>query len=190
VLAVVLIAIAGRMAVPAVDAQWLTNPAWTTFVPATAVSFTISPEHGDYSVEDTITLNYRITNISNHALYVPVAWEQTCPAAPHVQAWLENSAGQRSASGYAGSCIPVRQTLTERMRKEAVLLGPGQYLDGRWPMTLKGQRLPAGSYRIEAMLTGWSYEKFTEAEVKELTAIGNPFLRGEVPASASVVLVR
>src|SRR5436190_18902190 len=81
---------------PAAHAQWVTNDAWTTFVPATAVSFAISTDQNSYSVREPIALNYRIMNISNHALYVPRASLEGCPTVTlYVWAWFENSIGQR-----------------------------------------------------------------------------------------------
>jgi len=49
--------------------------------------------------------------------------------------------------------------------------------------------LPVGAYRIEATLTGWSDDKFTDAERMELAKMGSPFLRGEVPASTRITLL-
>jgi hypothetical protein len=65
-----------------------------TFAPANDVSFSISTERHSYKAGEQITLNYRVTNISNKPLYVPREWEVTCPAGPHVWAWFENSSGQ------------------------------------------------------------------------------------------------
>jgi hypothetical protein len=48
--------------------------------------------------------------------------------------------------------------------------------------------LPPGTYRIEATLYGWSYEKFTESQRMELAKMGNPFVRGELPASLPITL--
>jgi hypothetical protein len=37
-------------------------------------------------------------------------------------------------------------------------------------------------------LSGWTEEKFTDAEWPDLARMGNPFLRGDVPASMRVTL--
>src|ERR1035441_10839381 len=81
------------------------------------------------------------------------------------------------------------QTVTERMKKEAVLLKPGEHLDGSHQLdpTLFGG-LPPGAYRIEAVLYCWKDDEFTDAERMELGKVGSPFLRGQVPASARIVL--
>ena len=50
-----------------------------------------------------------------------------------------------------------------------------------------GNVLP-GEYRIESILSGWTYDEFTDKERIELANIGNPFLRGEIPASMRIRL--
>jgi hypothetical protein len=159
------------------------------FVPANDVSFTISTERHNYGARVPITVKSQIVNVSNGPLYVPRAWDAKCPASPHVWAWFENSAGKHFMAGYGGSCSPAPQTVTERMKKEAVLLKPGEHLDGSLQLdpTLFGG-LPPGAYRIEAVLYCWKDDEFTDAERMELGKVGSPFLRGQVPASARIVL--
>jgi hypothetical protein len=76
------------------------------------------------------------------------------------------------------------------MKKEAVLLKPGEHLDGTFRLgtTLFGGLKP-GAYRIEATLSGWTEEKFSGAERSELAQMGSPFLRGDVPDSVRIKLV-
>jgi len=64
------------------------------FVPASDVSFTISTDRTSYGRRQSIAVRYRIVNISNALVYVLRAWEEKCPARPHVWAWLENGAGK------------------------------------------------------------------------------------------------
>jgi hypothetical protein len=162
-----------------------------TFVPANDVSFTISPERTSYRAGEQISFKYRVTNVSNGKLYVPREWEATCPASPHVWAWLENSSGQHFVPGYAGSCSSSTgpKTVIERMHLEAVLLRPGEHLDGtfRLDTTIFGHLKP-GVYRIEAILYGWRDEKFTDAERSDLARMAIPFLRGEIPVSVRITL--
>ena len=75
------------------------------------------------------------------------------------------------------------------MSKEAVLLRPGEHLDGtlRLDTTLFGALKP-GAYRIEAGLSGWAEEKLTDTELSDLSRIVHPLLRGEVPASVHITL--
>jgi hypothetical protein len=64
-----------------------------SFVPATDVSFKISAASPTYKINESVTLNYRVTDISNAALFVPHEWEVTCPAGPHLWAWFEDRSG-------------------------------------------------------------------------------------------------
>ena len=160
-----------------------------TFVPANDVSFTIWPERNVYRVGEQIVVNYKIRNTSNAEIFVPREWSVTCPASPHVWAWFENGTGHHIVPGYAGDCSPEKQTLLERMKREAVLLKPGQQLQNHTTVktNLFGGMKP-GAYRIEAVLYGWNDKEFDQAEQSELQTMGAPFLRGEVPASARVRL--
>ena len=161
-----------------------------TFVPPSDVSFKISTERSIYRAGEPITLKYKIKNISNKPLYVPREWEVTCPGSPHLWAWFENSLGKHFVPGYGGSCMSGPKTVSERMSKEAVLLKPGEHLDGtfRLDTTLFGGLKP-GTYRIEAALSGWTEEKFSDAERSELSQMAGPFMTGEVPDSMSITLV-
>lgn len=163
-----------------------------TFVPANDVSFSISAGRQNYRAGERIHLRYRITNVSNAALYVPREWEVKCPANPHIWAWFENSSGQHFIPGYGGSCSPEinSQSIRERMSKEAVLLNPKEHVDGTFELdtTLFGGLKP-GVYRIEAQLSGWSERQFTSAELSALTLMPGRFMRGEVPSSIRITLL-
>ena len=160
-----------------------------TFAPSSDVSFKISTDRISYAAGDSITLMYRIKNISNAPVYVPREWEATCPAAPHLWAWFEDSTGKHFIPGFGGSCSRRPQSVSERMGKEAVLLNPGENLDGifRLDSKLFGGLKP-GAYRIEAALTGWVAEKFSETERSELSLLPAPFMSGEIPDSISITL--
>lgn len=108
-----------------------------TFVASSDVSFKISTEQTSYKAGQSIRLKYRVKNISSAALFVPREWEATCPASPHLWPWFEDSAGKHFVAGYGGSCIPGPQTIRERMREEAVLLKPGEHLDGTFLLDTK-----------------------------------------------------
>jgi hypothetical protein len=164
-----------------------------TFVPANDVSFTISPQRTSCRAGEQVTLKYRVTNVSNGRLYAPREWEAKCPGGPHVWAWFENSSGQHFVPGYAGSCLSSPgtnpETVIERMSQEAVLLRPGEHLDGTFRLDtgLFGHLKPRVC-RIEAILYGWTEEKFTNAERSDLARMAIPFLRGEVPVSVRITL--
>jgi hypothetical protein len=61
----------------------------------------------------------------------------------------------------------------------------GTFLFFFWILKLFGGLKP-GVYRVEAALTGWDEEKFTERS--ELARIGRPFTAGEVPDSIRITL--
>ncbi len=202
--------IGGAMLAPlAARGQWVTSPAWTIFAPSPDVSFAISTDGTTYSTRQIIVVRYRIMNVANRALYVPRNRQERCPTVEaHVMVWLEDPAGRYSASSsgminttkngigeFSCTGSEPRETLTERMSREAVLLAPGEHIDGNLlvsgpsgPALPNG--LPTGGYRIEAILYGWTYEQFTEAEIAELAKMQHPFLRGETPASVAVTLTR
>jgi hypothetical protein len=169
-----------------------------TFVPANDISFAISTERKNYGVRDRISVQYRIVNVGSGSLYVPRGFEATVcldgpRAAPHVRGGFENSAGKHFRPGYGASCggTPGVEppTVNERMSKVAVLLHPGEHLDGRFELDPAMFHLPPGEYRIEATLYGWKDDEFSDAERIELPKIGVPLLSGEAPASTRVELL-
>jgi hypothetical protein len=177
----------------AAGAQWVTSPAWTTFAPSADVSFTISTDRTSYSVREPIVVKYRIVNVGNRMLRVPRDWLEGCPTVGvHVMVWLEDSVGRYYlASGYAASCDGSGETLTKRMAREAVLIGSGEHFDSTVPIGVpSGSDLRPGTYRIGATLSGWSPDRFTEAELAELAQMQHPFLHGETLASIVVTLTR
>jgi len=74
------------------------------------------------------------------------------------------------------------------MAKEAVLLKPGKHLEGAFLLDPKLFGLKPGAYRVEAALTGWVEEKFTDAERSELAKIVGPFMTGEVSDSIRITI--
>ena len=152
-----------------------------TFVPANDISFTVTTERSMYRVGEQIDLKYEIVNISNAAVYIPREWDAQCPSKPHIWAWFETSSGKHLIPGYAGSCSASPQTLTERMNKEAVLLKPGERLEGAVKMDTTLFSLKSGSYRLEATLSGWNENEFSPVQQSEMTKMGAPFIRGAFP---------
>jgi hypothetical protein len=161
-----------------------------TFAPANDVSFKIFTASKTYRTGQSITLEYRVTNISHAPLFVPREWEVTCPGGPHLWGWLVDGSGKQFMPGFAGSCSATPQTIGERMSKEAVLLKPGGHLDGTFVLVtnLFGGLKP-GVYRAVASLSGWNQEKFTEPERAELARMASPFMTGEVLDSVRVTLI-
>jgi len=159
------------------------------FVPASDVSFKIATEQTSWKAGESITVKYMVKNISNAPLFVPREWEATCPASPHLWAWFEDSSGKHFVPGYGGDCSPSPQTIPERMTKEAVLLKPGERFDGTFLLDTKlFGGLKPGVYRVEAALTGWTEEKFTDAERSELAKMAGRFMAGEVSDSIRITL--
>jgi hypothetical protein len=181
---------------PVVRAQSSLNLVRTVFVPSNDVSFTISLEKNTFGVREKIPVKYRIENISNGSLFVPRGFEVTACldiGPPHISGGFENNAGKHYEPGYGSSCGGTPGfflTLTERMSRGTVLLRAGEEFDGTLQLDPQiSGGLPAGPYRIEAVLRGWKGDEFTDAQLAELVKMGNPFLRGEVPASARITLI-
>ncbi|MFL6306304.1 MAG: hypothetical protein ACJ72H_22460 [Candidatus Sulfotelmatobacter sp.] len=161
------------------------------FVPANDVSFTIATEHRQYPAGERVFVRYEITNIGTGSVYVPREWDVKCPASPHIWAWFENGSRQHFIPGYAGDCSPSEQTIVERMKREAVLLKPGERLQGHVSMeTSLFGGLEPGAYRVEAVLYGWNEKDFDEPQRNELKKMPASFIRGEVPASTRIILTR
>jgi hypothetical protein len=108
--------------------------------------------------------------------------------------WFGNEAGEHLFTGYiVGNCIPADgpQAVIKRMTKEAVLLRPGEHLDGTYPInTATFDFLKPGTYRFEALLSCWQREEFSAQDKAELVTMKWPFVRGDVPASIKVVLTQ
>jgi hypothetical protein len=158
------------------------------FVSSASVTFHISSEEKSYEADEEVRLDYRITNVGNAAVYVPREWEATCPTVPHIWAWFEDSSGNHLVPEYASNCVAQKQTLRERMSKEAVLLKPGEHVDGTLRLDPKVFHLAPGRYRVEGAMTGWAEQKFDAEERGELEKLGHPFIAGEVPDSLTVIL--
>jgi len=172
-----------------------------TFTSANAVSFSISTDRNTYNSQEQITVRYQIKNVSKGLLYVPKREVETSCLPPgsalddtiiHVNAWFENAAGKKFQSGTIVGCggTGERPTFPEKMRKAAMLLRPGEHLDGTIALDGRIFRLPAGAYRIEATLDGWKEDQFSAEERTELSKMAAPFLRGEIPASTPVTVTR
>jgi hypothetical protein len=157
------------------------------FVPANDVSFTISTERSTYKYGEQIELKYKITNISNAALFVPRwLYGGDCPHKWHVRAWFEDSSGKHYYGGWGGSCSPTPMGIVERMRKDTVLLNPMQEFEGTLDLPTDWLGVKPDKYRIEAYLDGWLETDFTAEQEAELASMGHPFLRGDAVASIAV----
>jgi hypothetical protein len=156
------------------------------------VSFAVSLARTTYSISEQIPVSYRIVNVSKRRLYVPRGFEATACLGfgpPRIWGWFENSAGQQFRHGYGVSCSSTSgelPTLTERIRRGTVPLIPGEWRDG--VLSMDPTRLPAGPYRIEAVLRGWNVNDFSPAEADELARMGIALLSGDVPASVTVTI--
>lgn len=163
------------------------------FVPVNDVSFTIGSERRVYKIGEQVKINYTVRNLSGRAVFIPRGeWSATCPSSPKVWAWFENSSGKHFMPGYAGSCSPNQMSAKERMRKEALLLKPGEAHHDYFLLDSKtfSKVLTPGRYRIEAALYAWRDADFDDAQKSELRGLGHPFLRGESAASTAIRLYR
>ena len=78
-------------------------------------------------------------------------------------------------------------SISERMRKDALLLKPGQSVTGSFSFDSEvfSDGLKPGAYRLEAVLYGWNLS-FDESQRSELAGMGAPFLKGERTASLAI----
>jgi hypothetical protein len=164
------------------------------FVHGNDIRFSIRTDHRAYNIGDEIIIHYTIKNVSNGVLYVPATqWEIKCGNPPHLWSRLEDRSGKHYEPGYGGSCggpDPVDQmSIPERMRKDALLLKPGQALTGSFSFDSKvfADSLKPGAYRLEAVLYGWNLS-FDNSQLSELAGMGAPFLIGESTATSAVEL--
>jgi hypothetical protein len=164
------------------------------FVHGNDIRFSIRTDRRAYNIGDPVVIHYTIKNVSNGALYVPATqWEIKCGNPPHLWSRLEDSSGKHHEPGYGSSCgspNPVdRMSVSERMRKDALLLKPGQAVTGSFSFDSKvfSDNLKSGTYRLEAVLYGWNL-LFDNSQLSELAGMGAPFLIGESTASLPVEL--
>lgn len=166
------------------------------FVHGNDIRFSIRTDRRAYNIGDQVVIHYTIKNVSNGALYVPATqWEIKCGNPPHLWSRLEDNSGKHYEPGYASSCLgpnPVdRMSVSERMRKDAVLLKPGHAVSGSFSFDSKtfadNLELEPGPYRLEAVLYGWN-QPFDDSQLSELSGMGSPFLIGESTASSPVEL--
>jgi hypothetical protein len=164
------------------------------FVHGSDIRFSIVTDRRSYNVGDQIIIHYTIKNVSNGALYVPAAqWEIKCGNNPHLWSRLEDRSGKHYEPGYGGSCgspNPIDQmSLSERMRKDALLLKPGQTVTGSFTLdsSVFDGSLKPGAYRLEAVLYGWN-QRYDNSQLSELAEMGAPLLIGDSNASMQVEL--
>ena len=164
------------------------------FVHCSDVVFSIRIDHRRYKVGEQIVIHYTIKNVSNGAFFVPKSqWDIRCGDGPHFWSWLENSSGKHYEPGYGFSCLRPspedRMSISERMRKDALLLQPGQSATGSFSFDSQifAKELKPGSYRLETVLYGWNLH-FDDAQLSQLAAMGAPFLIGETHATTQVEL--
>ena len=164
------------------------------FVDGNDIRFSIRTDRRAYNLGDQIVIHYTIKNISNGTLYVPASqWEIKCVSPPHLWSRLEDSSGKHYEPGCGGSWMgpnPVDQmSISERMRKDALLLKPGQAVTGSFSFDFKvfADSLKPGAYRLEVVLYGWNLS-FDNSQLSELAGMGAPFLIGESTASSRVEL--
>lgn len=167
-------------------------PSTETFVPPSAVSFTISVSQISLRVGPQIPVTYRIVNVGKTALYVPRGFAATgcleMPAPPHLEAWLRSESGEVFKPGYGGSCATsypyVGPTLAEHLAQGAILLAPGDQVEGVLLVsTTIVTGLPPGAYLIHALLRGWTGEEFSLRNREQLRASKTQLLGGVVSAT-------
>ena len=164
------------------------------FVHANDIRFSIRTDRKTFHVGDEVVIHYTITNVSNGALYVPAGqWDMKCGTRPHLWSWVEDRSGKHYEPGFGFSCgspDPVDgMRLSERMRKDALRLGPGKAVGGtfRFDSKVFAESLSPGVYRLEAILYGWNVQ-LENSQLSELAGMGAPFLIGESTASSTIEL--
>src|ERR1700732_23223 len=118
---------------PAAEAQWIPTPYFTTFVPPTDISFTLTTDRASYGSDEPIPMKYEIAYVGSRPVFVPQhMWEEAlCPAPVHVDAWFESADGHYGGGWSRGQSCGTRQlTVTQRMTSGAVLLKPGDHAEG------------------------------------------------------------
>lgn len=167
------------------------------FAPANDLSFTISTAVKSQSYQQPIIVHYQVENIGRAPIFVPRGADVTVcldvKNAQFYEAWLENQAGEHvGETGILADCLgPTTELpLVERMRRATIPLQPGDHLDGTLKLDPAMSKLPPGSYRVEVTLYGWREDQFSSEERPELAKLGHPILRGEIPASTRIELIR
>jgi hypothetical protein len=104
----------------------------------------------------------------------------------HIWAWFEDNQVSTTFLAHGGSCGPDSnpRSVSERIAKEAILLKSGEHRDGAiTPQTNLFGGLKPGSYRMEAILTGWREEEFDQVERSPLAKMPGLSLEESCPLS-------
>jgi hypothetical protein len=149
------------------------------FVHGNDIRFSIRTDRRAYNIGDQVVIHYTIKNFSNGALYVPATqWEIKCGNPPHLWSRLEDSSGKHYEPGYGSSCGGPnhvdRMSVSERMRKDALLLKPGQAMTGSFSFdsNVFSDSLKPGAFRLEAVLHGWNL-RFDNSQLLEFIRNGS-----------------
>ncbi len=159
------------------------------FQTPTAVRLTVSTDKRTYKIGEKIVASYRLQNVGNRKLFVPVRFSADCPPTVHLITELRDESGNVMRGGYIGDCSPRSfPSRLEQVKAGSKLLSPGdQYAPGE---TFDTQGLEPGLYRVAAKFTGWKPTEFADTDREELRQFGVPVLTGTLRSSVTIRLTR
>jgi len=159
------------------------------FQSSEAARLAVSTDKRAYRVGEKIVATYRLQNVGNGKLFVPVRFSSDCPPKVRLITDLQDNSGKAVAGGLIGDCSPHHfVSILEKIQADSKLLSPGQQYAPEETFDTRG--LEPGLYKVTARLTAWEKTDFTEADREELRQLGEPILGGTLNASVTVRLTR
>ena len=154
-----------------------------------AVRLTVSTDKRRYKIGERIVASYRLQNIGNEKLFVPVRFSADCMPKVRWITGLQDESGRSMPSGYVGDCMPRSfSSGLEKIKADSKLLSPGeQYAPEE---TFQTQGLNPGLYRVIVRLHAWKPAELSDPDRQELREFGVRVLTGNLNSSVVIRLTR
>ena len=152
------------------------------------VRLTVSTDKPTYRSGEKVVASYRLQNVGDRKLFVPVRFSADCISKPRWSTQLRHQAERQMPNGMVGDChMQSFPDFLEKLKADSKLLSPGQHYAPEETFDTTG--LKPGFYRVTAHVAAWKPTDFTEADRQELCQLGEPLLTGTLSSSVTIRLV-